>query len=262
MIWELIRQEWVKLFSNRYIYALLALVLASVVVSILTSVFSPPASGMASPPQLWADGAGLGHRLGVFLILVVGAMGFSQEFSQGTAKTMLVLPLHRWQWALAKVLFLISFSLGLVLFISALAWVVVALASGWGVVMREGMQIATSAQVWEGLGLAVLLSSVFMLPVGIFALMVGLHFSSSGAAVGTTLLSAILIESVVRLGNTGKILFFFHLSRPFEGMERLGKGVSFDWAEMASTGLVSALLGFSVCSIYLFWRFSKMDIHA
>lgn len=262
MIGELCRQEGIKLFAHKYPYLMIGLVLAVEVAYLVVTALQPPENALRvlTPPQLWAEGVGWGLRLGVYAILVVGAMGISREFSLGTVKTVLVLPVHRYQWVLAKLIALLLFAWGLLLAIVAIGFAIVALTTGWGDVVRAGVQLHSAGAVAGHVAIATLLTAAFLLPVCAFALAVGAQFHSSGAAVGMTLLVGIVLESGAEMADGGKWLFFHHLYRPFAQIVKMGKGLPFQWSDTAAWGLGVGAVSFAILAGWLFLRMERMDI--
>lgn len=262
MILELCRQEAIKLFTQKFIYVLIFLVLAVQGARMISTALTPPETSLdiVTGAQLLAQGMNMGLRFAAYLLLVVGAMSLSRELSLGTIKTMLVLPIRRWHWAVAKLGFLVFFAWGLVLGLIVLALAIVYLTIGMGDVVREGAVLYTAAEVWRNLLLATGLTMVFVLPVCAFALLVGIHFASSGAAVGVSLLVGIVIEAIVGLTGAGKYIFLYHLFRPFQLIEKLGKGLPFRWDTLLSWGLGTTLATFVVLLLWLVIRLERMDI--
>ena len=262
MILELCRQEAVKLFSQRFIYVLMALVLAVQGGRMIVSALTPPETSLdiVTGVQLWAEGMSLGLRFEAYLLLVLGAMSLSREFSLGTVKTMLVLPIRRWQWATAKLGFLVLFAWSLLLLLTVLALTIVMLTIGLGDVVREEVVLYPAAVVWQNILLSSGLTMVFVLPVCAFALLIGLYFTSSGAAVGVSLLFGIVIEALVGLAGYGKYVFLYHLFRPYQQLQKLGKGLPFQWDDLLAWGLGTTLLTFAVFALWSIVRLERMDI--
>jgi ABC-type transport system involved in multi-copper enzyme maturation permease subunit len=263
MTGELIRQEAIKLFSQRFPWFLTGLVLLLQAASMLVTALRPPESSLdvLTGAQLWADGAGLGLRLLVFLVLVLGAMSFSREFSLGTAKTMLVLPITRIQWAIAKVWCLFLIAAGLVLLVALLGAVIAAITLGWGAVVREGVMLYPADQVAGQTFLAVVLTVLLILPLCAVSLLIGLYFSSSGAAVGMAVILGVVLEAGVNLMDSiARYVFFHHLSRPFTLIGRLGRGMPLQWEPVLTWGLGTALVSFFVFIAWLMLRLEYMDI--
>ncbi|MCZ6556159.1 MAG: ABC transporter permease [SAR324 cluster bacterium] len=262
MIRELTRQEFRKLSAQRYPYLLLALVLIAQIAHMLAAALAAPETTLdvLTGPQLWAKGAGTGLRFGVYGLLVVGAMGFSQEFAQGTVKTILVLPLRRWEWVAAKLVFLVLLALGLLLAVVMVGVLIVALTLGWGDVVREEVVLYGRGEVWLQVLAATALTAVFLLPVCAFAQLIGLYFSSSGAAVGSALLLGISLEAAGALGGFGKYIFMYHLHRPIGIVEKLGRGLPFRWDALLYWGLGACLLSFAIFCVWQVLRMERMDI--
>ncbi|MBI3992677.1 MAG: hypothetical protein HY342_05350, partial [Candidatus Lambdaproteobacteria bacterium] len=177
-----------------------------------------------------------------------------------TVKTMLVLPIRRWQWATAKLAFLVLFACGLLLLLTALALVVVMATIGLGDVVREDVVLYPAAEVWQNVLLSSGLTMVFLLPVCAFAMLIGLYFTSSGAAVGVSLLFGIVIEAVVGLAGYGKYVFLYHLFRPYQQLQKLGKGLPFQWDDLLTWGLGATLVSFAVFALWGIVRLERMDI--
>lgn len=264
MIAKLVKHEAIKLFAQKYIYVLLALVVAVQVARTLATAFTPPETTLdiVTGPQLWAEGVGLGLRFGMYLLLVVGAMALSQEFSLGTVKTMLVLPIRRWQWVAAKLIFLALFSLSLLLTLAVVGFVLVALTLGWGdVMLGEVVRYAESA-VWRQIGLATALTFFFLLPMCAFSLWIGSLFSSSGAAVGTGLLSLLVLEFAGGLAGYENYLFINSLHRPLAIIVKMGKGLNFQWGPLLTWGVGSSAVTLVALVAWVIWRIERMDITA
>ena len=262
MIRDLWRQEVIKLLSLRFPYLLFALVLALQLTRMLASAFTVPETALdvLSAPELWAQGAAWGLRFSVYTLLVLGAMGFSREFSLGTAKTVLVLPIARWHWVMAKLGLLVALALAMLMASVLLSALVVAFTLGWQPVVREGLVIVSLGTIWTQLSLAVGLTGVFLLPVCAFALLVGFSFHSSGAAVGTAILAGLVLETLSGLFDLGRVIFLFHLYRPFDAIRKMGKGLPYQWDSIIAWGLPVCTVSFLILLGLLVWWMDRKDI--
>ena len=101
---------------------------------------------------------------------------------------------------------------------------------------------------------------MFLLPVCAFGQLIGLYFSSSGAAVGTALLVGIVLEAAAGLGGFGKYVFLYHLHRPVAVVEKLGKGLPFRWDAVVTWGLGACLISFVLFSVWQVARLERMDV--
>jgi ABC-type transport system involved in multi-copper enzyme maturation permease subunit len=262
MILVLMRQEALKLAAQRYPYLLLAALLALQALRMLTLGLTPPATALdvVSAPQLWADGMAWALRLLAFAVLVQGALAFSGEFALGTAKTVLLLPVRRRDWCLAKLATLVLLAWGLLAVLAVLGAALVAATLGWGDVVREGIVLRPLAQVWRQLLLGLGLTALQLLPLCAFALLVGLYFSNAGAAVGVAVLLGMVLEAAGGLLGPGRYVFLYQLHRPLALLERMGKGLPFSWDEALGTGLAVAAAWFVALSAAAWLRLERMDI--
>lgn len=262
MIRELCRQEVVRLFAYRYIYVLVMVMVLMQALRMVTMAAATAESTLdvVSAPQLWAEGLGWGLRVLVFLVLVVGAMGFSQEFSLGTAKTMLVLPVTRRAWFASKLLFLLGLAWALLLLLASLGVIITAVALGWADVARESYVIYAVSDLWDDLALAVVLTAAFLAPLCALALLVGLHFNNAGAAVGVAVLLGVVLEAVGGLADWGRFLFSHHLTRPAAVVGKMGRGLAYQWAPQLETGLPVALITFALLTVWALVRLEHMDV--
>jgi ABC-type transport system involved in multi-copper enzyme maturation permease subunit len=260
---ELWRQEMIKLFSQRYPYLLLGLVLAVQAARILSLYLTPPETTLdqVSAPQLWADGMAWALRLLVYLLLVLGAMAFSREFSLGTAKTVLVLPLSRRRWFAAKLLLVLGVAWAALVLSALLGAALVAFTTGWGPVVREGLAIHSAGEVGEAVVWAVALTAVLIVPLCAFSLWIGLFFASSGAAVGVAVLSGTVLELLAGTVGWGRFLFLAQLHRPVELVGRLGRGLPFRWEPLLGEGIAVAAVSFLVFAGWGLLRLERMDIN-
>lgn len=264
MIRTLMRQEVLTLFAQRYPYVLLVALVALEVLRMLTLALTPPQTSLdvVSAPQVWAEGMAWALRLLVFVVLVLGAMAFSREFSLGTAKTVLVLPVPRRAWMAAKLGALVLLAWALLAALALLGAAVVAFTTGWEPVLREGIVLRAPGEYAGDLLLALGLTGAYLLPLCAFALLVGLFFSNSGAAVGVAVLLGTVLESVAGLLAAGRYLFVHPLHRPFALLERMGKGLPFSWEEALTEGLAVTLAWFVVLAAAAWLRLERMDITA
>lgn len=263
MLGELIRQEAVKLGTQRFPFVLVAAVVALEVGAALVTAYTPAETSLdvVNGAGVFAAGAQAGLRGIIYVLLVVGAMSLAREFSLGTAKTFLVLPVSRRAWIAAKLIALALLALALVLAVAGLAAALAAVQPGWGPVRQEGLVLTSGAQVAQAVVLATGLTALLMLPVCAFGLLIGLHFTSSGAAVGVAILLGVLLDAAANLlEGPGRFVFLVWIPRPFAQVERLAKGLPADWSASATWGLAVAAVSFAALAGWVFWRFERMDI--
>jgi ABC-type transport system involved in multi-copper enzyme maturation permease subunit len=263
MLGELIRQEAVKLGTQRFPYVLVAAVLLLETAAALVTAHTPAETSLdvVHGALVFAVGAQAGLRGAIYLLLVVGAMSLAREFSLGTAKTFLVLPVSRRAWIAAKLIALALLALALVLAIAVLAALLAAIHPGWGAVRQEGLVLSSGAQVAQAAAAATGLTALLILPVCAFALLIGLHFTSSGAAVGVAILLGALLDAAANLvDGFGRYVFLAWIPKPFAQVERLAKGLSTGWSASAGWGVGVAAVSFGLLAGWAYLRFERMDI--
>lgn len=262
MILELFRQEWLKLFSRPLWYGLLAIAPAVQVLRMLAMHFSAPETTLdvVSAPTLWAEGMAWGLRLVAYLVLVLGALGFSEEFTQGTVKTMLTLPLTRRMWFAGKLVTQIVLAAAMVLLCALVGLLLTLAMAGWPDVVREGLLIVSAGEAFAQMLGAVGLTMLLSLPLCAFALWVGLHVTSSGVAVAVAILAATILELATGLFGMGRYLFLAHFHAPVAIVSRLGQGFPVRWEPVFTWGLGVGLLTFVVFAGWGVWRLERMDI--
>lgn len=263
MLGELIRQEAIKLGTQRFPWLLGLLVAALQGVTTLAAARAPVETSLdvVNAPQVFAEGAQAGLRGVVYLLLVIGAMSLSREFSLGTAKTFLVLPVTRRAWLAAKLIALLLLAAALVLAVAALGIGLAALQPGWGAVRQEGLTLVSGTALAGELATATGLTVLLIAPVCAFALLIGLHFNSSGAAVGVAVLLGAMLDAAANLIDPlSRYVFLAYVPRPFAQIGRLAKGLPYGWSDLTGWGLAVAAVSFVALAGWSLWRFERMDI--
>ncbi len=260
---ELIRQEIVKLCSQRFPYVLVALVVLLQAVTTIAAARTAPETTLdvVNAPLVFSEGAQAGLRGTVYLLLMLGAMSLSREFSLGTAKTFLVLPVTRRAWLLAKLAGLLLLAAALVLLVSGVGIALAALAPGWSDLRQEGLMLAGGAVLARELATATGLTILLLAPVCAFGLLIGLHFASSGAAVGVAVLLGVILEAAANLVDPlGRYVFLAYVPKPFGQVGRLARGLPYEWSGLAGWGLGIAAASFVLLAGWSLWRFERMDL--
>ena len=262
MIRALLRLEAAGLFTQRFAWVLLASLVGLQVARMLLGGMATPETSMdvVAAPGLWATGVGWSLRLLYFVLLILGAMGFSREFSLGTAKTILVMPLHRWQWYFAKLLFQALLAWGWLMLSALIGWLVAWLIAGEFSVVREGLTLATTMQVLAAQAAALALTGLMLLPLCALALLIGLFFHNSGAAVGAAVLCGLGLEAFTALWSGGKWLMVQYIFEPVRLVERMGRGIPYQWDNLLLWGLPLALGWLLLLGALGVARLERMDI--
>ena len=263
MRWELVRQEVFKLASQRFVYGLIAIVAILEIIMAVVTARAPAESSLdvINASGVFATGAEAGLRGAIYVLLVIGAMSLSREFSLGTAKTFLVLPVRRIDWLVAKLIALTLLGVGLVALVFALGAVVAAIDPGWGAIQQDGIVMVSGHLQLRRIAVAAAFTGLLMLPVSAFAFTLGLHFTSSGAAVGVAVLLGLILDAAGNLSDTaGRYDFLAWVGRPLGQIERMSKGLPCSWGTIGTWGLGLAAVSSAVLVAWTLWRFERMDI--
>ena len=260
---ELLRQELLKLATQRFVHVLLGVVAALETVTGIVSATSRPETSLdvANAAWVFATSAQAGVRGLLYVVMVISAMSVSREFSLGTAKTFLALPIKRRAWIGAKLLALAVLALAMILAIFALAAFIASIHPGWGAIRQEGVVLATPDIVLQSVLIAFGYTALLILPVCAFGLLVGLFFTSSGAAVGTAVLLGLALDAAAGLIDPlSRYVFLAWVPRPLAQVERLAKGMPQDWGDIARWGLTVGALSLIAMAAATLYRFERMDI--
>lgn len=135
-----------------------------------------------------------------------------------------------------------------------------ALTVGWGDVAREGVVMYAIGDYFPHMAKALVLTALFLAPLGAGALLIGLYFNHSGPAVAVAVLAGTVLESVGGLYAIGEYSFLYHLHRPLGVVVRLGQGLPFRWEPTLHPGLAVASITFMILVVWGWWRLNRMDI--
>jgi hypothetical protein len=127
--------------------------------------------------------------------------------------------------------------------------------------VREGVRVYTAGQVARHVVAAVGMTALLMAPLCAFSLLIGLHFSSSGAAVGVAVILGVILEAAVNLVDVAaRYVFFYYLARPLAIVGRLGRGMPYQWEPVLTWGLGVGAVSFAVFTVWLLVRLDRMDV--
>jgi hypothetical protein len=136
-----------------------------------------------------------------------------------------------------------------------------ALDPGWAAVRQEGLILADGAAMAGELARAAGLTLLLLAPVCAFALLIGLHVASSGAAVGVAVLLGTMLDAAANLVEPfGRYVFLAYVPRPYAQVGRLARGLPRDWGALTSWGLGVAACSFVLMVGWSLWRIERMDI--
>lgn len=204
---------------------------------------------------------GVFSEVGLILVAVFSAMLLAEETATGTIRTALTAPIRRGEFFLAKagigLLYMILVSLFALLLSLALA----AFKYKFGPITDSAGLIYGTAEVVGNLALTYVLSWVPMGALVVFGLCMSALTTRSGPAIGLTVGSIILVESLKHFVEIGPYLFTQYMGASWVVFHEVGQGVDYQW--LPGMWRVIAVCGayVVVCFVVGMWRFCRRDMN-
>lgn len=145
--------------------------------------------------------------LGFVLVLVFGATQISGEMSSGTIRTVLVRPILRHEYGLAKFLVVFTYALALTATAAAASWVLVLAAGDMAGISYGGEIIYTDRDMRHTYLVGLAMNLLPQLAAAAFALMISTFTRSTGAAVAMALGLWIMTDIAKHPLNVAPYLF-------------------------------------------------------
>jgi ABC-type transport system involved in multi-copper enzyme maturation permease subunit len=237
-IGRLTAAEFLKLFSQPFLYITLVVVVAS---TLGAEVFRPIFSGQRETVwktfgavQLFAYGFQFGLKIATYVLLIFSSMMFAGEFDRGTIKNLLTRPITRLDFFIAKCVTVGGLAVmlfGAVFYVSA----VYALGRGdvgpvWDdsqfIIQRSTQEILAHARK------AVFMSFVAFLAAGFLGILVSNLTESSGYAVsfGLGLFLVADLGTGMLLDRAKQKMFMYYPTYAFEKLAQFGEGTTTRWS--------------------------------
>jgi len=179
----LIKNEWLKLLQNKKFYALLLFLLLLYLLPVLMTVLVRINTYNGQVYPLTVFGVAASFALPLFLIVFVAEI-ITDEYLSGTLSLTLLHPVTRRQVLTAKVIFIYSVILLLLVFCLGLGYLIGTVIFGWGTdFMARGLTYSVS----EGIFITVtayLSASLPLLAFSLLVLFLALLLQSGAAVVG------------------------------------------------------------------------------
>lgn len=204
---------------------------------------------------------GVFAEVGLILVAVFSAMLLAEETATGTIRTALTAPIRRRELFLAKVgigllymILLSVFALGLSLALAAFKYKFGPISDSAGVIYGTG-------EVVGNLVRAYVLSWIPLGALVIFGLCMSALTTRSGPAIGLTVGSIMLVESLKHFIEIGPYLFTQYMGAPWVVFHEVSQGVDYQW--LPGMWRVAAVCGAhaSVCFVIGLWRFCRRDMN-
>jgi len=236
-IGRLTAAEFLKLFSQPFLYITLVVVVAS---TLGAEVFRPIFSGQRETVwktfgavQLFAYGFQFGLKIATYALLIFSSMMFAGEFDRGTIKNLLTRPITRLDFFIAKCVTVAGLTImlfGVVFYVSA----VYALGRGdvgpvWDdsqfIIQRSTQEILAHARK------AVFMSFVAFLAAGFLGILVSNLTESSGYAVsfGLGLFLVADLGTGMLLDRAKQKMFMYYPTYALEKLAQFGEGTTTRW---------------------------------
>ena len=187
------------------------------------------------------------NLLGLLLILTYCAGLVSSETSSGTIRLILVRPLLRHEFLLAKLLHGMTYALLLTALAGAAAWSIAAVLGKLAGVEYGGEMLFTSTHMASTyvLGATVVLAPQFAAVA--YAIMLSTLVRSTGAAVGAAIGIWIVLDTIKYPLRIAPFLFSTYMETPWQVFTMNSEGMDASW-----TPSIYYCLATSLCSIAVF----------
>lgn len=236
-IGRLTAAEFLKLFSQPFLYISLFVVL---VFAVLSEILQPVIGGQRetvwktfNSVQLFAYGFKSGLKIATYVLLIFSSMMFAGEFDRGTIKNLLTRPITRLDFFVAKCLTVSGLAVLLFGFVFY-ASLIYALGRGdlgpvWDdsqyIIQRSASEILAHARK------AVAMSFLSFLAAGFLGILVSNLTESSGYAVAIGLVVFLVADlgTGMLMDRAKQKLFMYYPSYAFEKLAQFSEGTTTRW---------------------------------
>jgi ABC-type transport system involved in multi-copper enzyme maturation permease subunit len=156
------------------------------------------------------------NLLGLLLLLCYSASLVSSELSSGTIRTVLVRPILRHEFLVAKLMMGVTYALLIVVAFAVPAWTLVMVKSGFAGISIGGADLYTSRDMYVTFLIALGVGLVSQMAAVAFAVMISTLTRNSGAAIGTTLGIWIAMDTLKYPLRIAPFLFSSYMEMPWQ----------------------------------------------
>jgi ABC-2 type transport system permease protein len=186
MMLNLVKNEMIKVFANKKIYAFLIIILLIELVPVFGSLMVKVSTFTGQTYPLFLHGLTVSWVIPIFIAVLISDM-FTEEYVNGTLTLSLIHPVTRSEMIAAKAVSVLILILFLLVFTMFLAYVIGLAIFGWEPqFMIRGIEYSTLT----GIQLTIysfLSSAIPLLVFGIMVMFLALLFYSSGIVVGVSI---------------------------------------------------------------------------
>lgn len=252
-VWNAYLVECMKAMRWKFTYLGPVLVIA---MTMFTPFLQPGDSQEASSYGFIAFATALVlNLLGLLLILTYSASLVSSETSSGTIRLVLVRPILRHEFLLAKLLLGMTYAALITLLVAISTWSIGASRGNLSGVVYGGEMLYTSSQMATAYALGALVGLLPLFAVVAYALMISTLLRSSGAAVGAAIGVWIVFDTIKYPLHIAPLLFSSYLESPWQAFINRSEGLEASWAPqiyyLAATSFAAILVftGVAVMSL-------------
>ena len=197
------------------------------------------------------------NLLGLFFLLTYCAGLISTELGSGTICLVVVRPLRRQEFVLAKLTLALTYATFLVVLTAALSWGMALAFGDLAGVSFGGEMLYTNMDMLTAYLLGVALSLPPLYAAAAFAVMISSLTRSSGAAVACTIGIWLLIDTVKHPLRIAPYLFSTYIETPWNVFAGRCNGLDYTWSPA-----VWYLLGASLAALCIFSAVSMAALSA
>jgi len=196
------------------------------------------------------------NLLGLLLILTYCAGLVSSELSSGALRMILIRPLHRFEFLLAKLLFGMSYATTITALVASSSWGTAYLLGELAGVNYGGEIIYTAQEMRNAYFLGALLCLVPQFAAVAYAVMVSACTRSTGAAIGSAVGIWILLDLVKYPLRVAPYLFSTYMEAPWQVFDGRCNAMDSSWFPTTYYCLLTSLI-----SMVLFTSAAAFILH-
>lgn len=236
-IGRLTAAEFLKLFSQPFLYITLAVLL---ICTVGAEVGTPLMKGQRETAwksfnsvQLFAYGFQFGLKIATYVLLIFSSMMFAGEFDRGTIKNLLTRPITRLDFFLAKCLTVLGLAVMLFGFVFYASAFYALLRGDLGPVWDDSQYIIqrSTPEILAHARKAVLMSFISFLAAGFLGILVSNVTESSGYAVAIGLVMFLVADlgTGMMLDRAKQKMFMYYPSYALDKLAQFGEGTTTRW---------------------------------
>lgn len=200
--------------------------------------------------------------LGFVLLLTYCAGLISSEMANGSIRSILVRPLRRFEYVLAKLFLAFTYALALTVTAAAGAWAMAFARGELAGVTFGGELLFTSQQMEIAYGLGALLSLAPQFAAASYAVMISAATRNVGGAVGGTLGLWILLDIIKNPLHIEGFVFSSYLESPFQVFSNQCDGLDGSWFPMTAYCLGTSAGTLILCTVAAILLLNRRNLTA